>query len=87
MASYLVNFGLYSSGGRLIAATDNQTKITHTKAITYFALFGFSVVLSLVVAGLVLPKALANAFLSVPLHVPIYYCCLSFTLKLFGAKM
>ncbi len=60
MASYLVNFGLYSSGGRLIAATDNQTKIrTYKGYLLYFALFGFSViVLSLVVAGLFIPKAL-----------------------------
>ncbi len=60
MASYLVNFGLYSSGGRLIAATDNPTRIrTYKGYLLYFALFGFSViVLSLIVTGLFIPKAL-----------------------------
>lgn len=60
LVSYLVNFGLYSSGGRLVAATDNPVKIrTYKGYLMYFALGGLAVIiLSLVVCGLFLPKLL-----------------------------
>lgn len=60
LVSYLVNFGLYSSGGRLIAATDNPEKIrTYKGYLVYFSLAGLGVIiLSLLVCGLFLPKLL-----------------------------
>jgi len=60
LVSYLVNFGLYSSGGRLIAATDNQIKIrTYKGYLVYFALAGLSVIiLTTLVIGLFIPSLL-----------------------------
>lgn len=61
LVSYLVNFGLYYSGGRLVAATDNPEKIRIYKGyLMYFALAGLAVIiLSLVVCGLFFPKVLS----------------------------
>jgi O-antigen/teichoic acid export membrane protein len=60
LISYLVNFGLYSSGGRLVAATDNLVKIrTYKGYLMYFALAGLSVIiLSLLICGFFFPKLL-----------------------------
>lgn len=62
LVSYLVNFGLYSSGGRLVAATDNKLKIrTYKGYLIYFALTGLGIIiLSLVVCGLFFPKLLSK---------------------------
>ena len=60
LISYLVNFGLYYSGGRLIAATDNKTKIRVYKGyLVYFAMTGVLVIiLSTLVSGIFFPKLL-----------------------------
>lgn len=60
LVSYLVNFGLYYSGGRLVAATDNTLKIrTYKGYLIYFALAGLGVIiLSLLVCGIFFPKVL-----------------------------
>lgn len=62
LVSYLVNFGLYSSGGRLVAATDNTLKVrTYKGYLIYFALAGLGVIiLSLLVCGLFFPKLLSK---------------------------
>ncbi len=62
LVSYLVNFGLYSSGGRLVAATDNVLKIrTYKGYLIYFALAGLSVIiLTLLVCGFFFPKVLSK---------------------------
>lgn len=62
LVSYLVNFGLYSSGGRLVAATDNALKVrTYKGYLIYFALAGLGVIiLSLLVCGLFFPKLLSK---------------------------
>ncbi|MBL0358093.1 MAG: hypothetical protein IPP72_15045 [Chitinophagaceae bacterium] len=60
LISYLVNFGLYSSGGRLIAATDDKVKIrTYKGYLIYFALAGLSVIiLTILVIGFFFPSLL-----------------------------
>lgn len=60
LVSYLVNFGLYYSGGRLVATTDNTLKIRIYKGyLIYFALAGLGVIiLSLLVCGIFFPKVL-----------------------------
>ncbi len=60
LISYLVNFGLYYSGGRLIAATDNKTKIRVYKGyLLYFAMTGVLVIiLSIIISGVFFPKVL-----------------------------
>lgn len=62
LVSYLVNFGLYSSGGRLIAATDDKIKIrTYKGYLVYFAVAGLSVIiLTTVVIGLFFPNLLSK---------------------------
>jgi O-antigen/teichoic acid export membrane protein len=63
--SYFVNFGLYSSGGRLIAATNDKIKIRIYKGyMLYFASGGMLVIiLSTIVSGLLFPKLLnSNLF-------------------------
>jgi O-antigen/teichoic acid export membrane protein len=69
LVSYLVNFGLYSSGGRLIAATEDKTKIrTYKGYLLYFALSGLAIIiLSLVVSGLFFPKLLNQTLFDVAL--------------------
>ncbi len=76
LVSYLVNFGLYSSGGRLIAATDNFIKIrTYKGYLIYFALAGLSVIIvSILVIGLFIPSLLNKdlfhlALLMLPLFI------------------
>jgi O-antigen/teichoic acid export membrane protein len=61
LISYLVNFGLYSSGGRLVAATDNPDKVrTYKGYLVYFALTGLGVIiLSILVSGFFFPKLLS----------------------------
>ncbi len=60
LIGYLVNFGLYSSGGRLIAATNDKIKIrTYKGYLLYFSLFGFSIIiLTTLVTGFFFPKLL-----------------------------
>ncbi len=60
LVSYLVNFGLYSSGGRLVAATDNKFKVrTYKGYLIYFSLAGLAVIiLTMLVCGLFIPKLL-----------------------------
>lgn len=63
LVSYLVNFGLYSSGGRLIAATNDKIKVrTYKGYMLYFALFGFSIIiLTTLFTGLFFPKLLSGS--------------------------
>lgn len=63
LVSYLVNFGLYSSGGRLVAATDNPLKVrTYKGYLVYFALTGLGVIiLSILVCGLFFPRLLSQS--------------------------
>jgi O-antigen/teichoic acid export membrane protein len=73
--SYLVNFGLYSSGGRLIAATNDKNKIrTYKGYLLYFALFGFTIIiLTAIVTGLFFPKLLnANLFHLALVMIPFF---------------
>jgi O-antigen/teichoic acid export membrane protein len=60
LISYFVNFGLYSSGGRLIAATNDKIKVRIYKGyMLYFAFAGMLVIiLSTIISGLFLPKIL-----------------------------
>lgn len=69
LVSYLVNFGLYSSGGRLIAATDNPEKIrTYKGYLIYFALAGLSIIiLTLLVTGIFFPKMLTPSLFNMAL--------------------
>lgn len=69
LVSYLVNFGLYSSGGRLVAATNNPDKIKIYKGyLMYFALAGLSVIiLSLVICGLFFPRILSKPLFNMAL--------------------
>lgn len=69
LVSYLVNFGLYSSGGRLVAATDNPDKIrTYKGYLMYFALAGLSIIiLSLLVCGFFFPKVLSKSLFNMAL--------------------
>jgi O-antigen/teichoic acid export membrane protein len=57
---YFANFGLYSSGGRLIAATNDKKKIRIYKGyMLYFAFIGLSIItLSAITTGLFFPKLL-----------------------------
>lgn len=75
LISYLVNFGLYSSGGRLIAATNDKVKVrTYKGYMLYFALFGFGViVLTTLVTGLFFPKLLnENLFHLALVMIPFF---------------
>ena len=75
LISYLVNFGLYSSGGRLIAATDDQVKIrTYKGYLIYFALAGLSVIiLCTLVVGLLFPTLLnSNLFHLALIMLPMF---------------
>lgn len=60
LIGYLVNFGLYSSGGRLIAATDKKDKIrTYKGYLLYFALAGAAIItLTTLLIGLLFPRLL-----------------------------
>ncbi len=60
LVGYLVNFGLYSSGGRLIAATDKPDKIrTYKGYLLYFALAGGAIItLTTLFIGLFIPRLL-----------------------------
>ena len=60
LVSYFANFGLYSSGGRLIAATNDKRKVrTYKGYMLYFALIGLSIItLSAIITGYFFPKLL-----------------------------
>jgi len=65
LVGYLVNFGLYHSGSRLIAATNSNEKIrTYKGYMLYFALLGASVItFTILSTGFFFPKLLnANLF-------------------------
>ncbi|MES2851255.1 MAG: hypothetical protein V4685_19560 [Bacteroidota bacterium] len=76
LISYLTNFGLYFSGGRLIAATNNPLKIrTYKGYLVYFALGGLGVIiLTLLVCGLFFPKLLSDSLFHVALvMMPLFF--------------
>ena len=60
LVSYFANFGLYSSGGRLIAATNDKEKVRIYKGyLLYFAMIGLSIItLSSIITGFFFPKLL-----------------------------
>lgn len=76
LVSYLANFGLYYSGGRVIAATDNPLKIRIYKGyLIYFALGGLGVIiLSLLVCGFFFPKLLSESLFHIALvMMPLFF--------------
>ncbi len=76
LVSYLTNFGLYFSGGRLIAATNNPLKIrTYKGYLVYFALGGLGVIiLTLLVCGFFFPKLLSESLFHVALlMMPLFF--------------
>jgi O-antigen/teichoic acid export membrane protein len=75
LISYLVNFGLYSSGGRLIAATNDAKKIrTYKGYLLYFAIGGLAVILiTTLVVGFLFPRWLnASLFKLAILMFPLF---------------
>jgi O-antigen/teichoic acid export membrane protein len=73
--SYFINFGLYASGGRLIAATTDKRKMAIYRGyLIYFCLAGLAVImLSTVAVGLLLPRLLnTNLFHIALLLMPLF---------------
>jgi O-antigen/teichoic acid export membrane protein len=60
LLSYIVNIGLYISGGRLIAASPTREKVRIYKGyLIYFALAGYAVImLTALICGLFIPQVL-----------------------------
>jgi len=60
LVAYIVNFGLYSSAGRLIAATNDATKVRIYKGYVILFSFGGALVIALstIVIGFFFPKIL-----------------------------
>ena len=73
--SYFINFGLYASGGRLIAATTDKKKMAIYRGyLIYFCIAGLAVImLSTVTIGLLFPKLLNAALFNIAvLLMPLF---------------